>query len=658
MLIEYDVTLVPEGGKEVCRHMTAPVQRLGKDPAGHAFHLFALKQAGLYEEPSDSDEGEASTTDTTPNISRASSTANIQGTDGEQPPPGVTWKKDKKKRKNIKKRTDVDYYELLGLQHDRWMATEQQLKTAYRKACLEHHPDKKMAGLEEGDEEEKERIEEHFKRIQEAYDTLSDAAKRREYDSTDNFDDTLPAECEPCDFFKVFGPAFRRNARWSVDPKVPDVGDEGADWDEVQQFYDFWFAFKSWREFPHPDEEDVEGAESREHRRWIERENAKLRIKGKKEEQKRLKQFVENAYRLDPRVLKKKEEERMERERKKQEKEAAMRRQQEEEERKRREEEERRIAKEEEEKKAREEAKKLREAEKRLIKKERQKLRASFSKELDNVERLCTRLDYSQLQELNERLATLSEEDARIVVVDERVRELDQAQEEAAKAQAQQNQAAAVALKNMAKKDHAKKMAEMREWTEEELRLLDKAVKKYPQGTPKRWEQVTSAVRTRTMDEVLLMVKHRQGAGSARLKKQEDWKAAQKNPAMVKAEADLRALAFTDVQVNLVSGPPNPSCATEVSTNGSADKTESMASTAKKEASPPGETGVKKVVSSDSGEWTEVQELALVKALKMYGKDVPDRWDRIAEVVEGKSKAQCFKRFKELREMFKKKGAE
>jgi hypothetical protein len=30
----------------------------------------------------------------------------------------------------------------------------------------------------------------------------------------------------------------------------------------------------------------------------------------------------------------------------------------------------------------------------------------------------------------------------------------------------------------------------MREWSDEELRLLDKAVAKYPQGTPKRWEQV------------------------------------------------------------------------------------------------------------------------------------------------------------------------
>lgn len=42
----------------------------------------------------------------------------------------------------------------------------------------------------------------------------------------------------------------------------------------------------------------------------------------------------------------------------------------------------------------------------------------------------------------------------------------------------------------MAKRDHAKRMQSMREWTDDELRMLDKAVKKFPLGTPKRWEQV------------------------------------------------------------------------------------------------------------------------------------------------------------------------
>lgn len=45
----------------------------------------------------------------------------------------------------------------------------------------------------------------------------------------------------------------------SVDSKVPDIGDASSPWETVDKFYRFWFSFKSWREFPHEDEEDVEG---------------------------------------------------------------------------------------------------------------------------------------------------------------------------------------------------------------------------------------------------------------------------------------------------------------------------------------------------------------------------------------------------------------
>jgi hypothetical protein len=41
------------------------------------------------------------------------------------------------------------------------------------------------------------------------------------------------------------------------------------------------------------------------------------------------------------------------------------------------------------------------------------------------------------------------------------------------------------------------------------------------------------------------------------------------------------------------------------------------------------------------------------QALKQFGKELPDRWERIAGVVPGKSKGACFKRFKELKEVFK-----
>ncbi len=63
-----------------------------------------------------------------------------------------------------------DFYQILGVKEN---ATEQEIKKAYRKLAREHHPDATA-----GDK----KSEERFKEISEAYDTLSDSTKRREYD--------------------------------------------------------------------------------------------------------------------------------------------------------------------------------------------------------------------------------------------------------------------------------------------------------------------------------------------------------------------------------------------------------------------------------------------------------------------------------------------
>ena len=44
--IAYDATLVPAEGSEICAQLAAPAKHQNKDAAGHAFHAFALRQAG------------------------------------------------------------------------------------------------------------------------------------------------------------------------------------------------------------------------------------------------------------------------------------------------------------------------------------------------------------------------------------------------------------------------------------------------------------------------------------------------------------------------------------------------------------------------------------------------------------------------------------
>ena len=48
LLLTYDSGLVPAGGVEVVASPAAPVKSIGKDPAGHIFHKFALRQSGLF----------------------------------------------------------------------------------------------------------------------------------------------------------------------------------------------------------------------------------------------------------------------------------------------------------------------------------------------------------------------------------------------------------------------------------------------------------------------------------------------------------------------------------------------------------------------------------------------------------------------------------
>ena len=72
----------------------------------------------------------------------------------------------------------MDYYKVLGVGEN---ADEQEIKKAYRKLSLRHHPDRG------GDAEE-------FKKINEAYSTLGDKTKRQQYNMQRNnpFHERMP----------------------------------------------------------------------------------------------------------------------------------------------------------------------------------------------------------------------------------------------------------------------------------------------------------------------------------------------------------------------------------------------------------------------------------------------------------------------------------
>src|SRR5437667_11743534 len=63
-----------------------------------------------------------------------------------------------------------DYYEVLGVSRQ---ASDQEIKSAYRKLALQYHPDRNPGNHE---------AEEKFKEAAEAYAVLSDSQKRAQYD--------------------------------------------------------------------------------------------------------------------------------------------------------------------------------------------------------------------------------------------------------------------------------------------------------------------------------------------------------------------------------------------------------------------------------------------------------------------------------------------
>ncbi|XP_046568154.1 dnaJ homolog subfamily C member 2-like [Haliotis rubra] len=523
-----------------------------------------------------------------------------------------------------------DHYAVLGLKNLRYKASEDQIKRAYKRKVLKHHPDKRKArGLKVKDGED-----DYFTCITRAYEVLGTPSKRRAYDSVDpEFDDSVPSVTAHSkeDFYETFTSVFERNARWSNKKRVPPLGDDNSTFDEVNDFYGFWYEFDSWREYSYLDEEEKEKGENRDERRWIEKQNKAARQKRKKEEVSRIRLLVDNSYACDPRIQKFKDEEKEKKLAAKRAKQEAARLRAEEEDRVRREaEEEERRKKQEEDDKAKAQAaaaKKEREAQKKALKKERKTMRtvikdyeyfASDEKErldyMTEVDKLAEILSLTKLQSLNESLNCGDKEKAKDAFL-KHAKEVNDGIEREKREQ----------IEAMSKSSGSDSNKGKKTWTEEELSFLIKAVNLFPAGTKDRWEVIAKFIgqhvdgSNKTAKDVL---------GKA--------KDLQKNDSFLKEEAQKKAYEkFMHEHKAAASGMQDvPS--------------ERMESIAEQQIR---ETG------TNPAPWTSDEQKLLEQALKTFNASTPDRWERIAECLPLRSKKDCMKRYKELCEIVKAKKA-
>lgn len=399
-----------------------------------------------------------------------------------------------------------DYYKLLGLEKEHVFATEKQIKERWAILKQLCHPDKSAP-------DERDFAEQRYKAQQKAAAVLSVNSTRRGYDSTLPFDESIPKATQGTgdDFFKVYGPTFERNSKFSETQPVPPLGDANTPYENVDKFYDFWFSFKSWRDFTYLDEHHPDDNCDRFEKREMERKNKKLREGKKKEEVARVRKLAEDGMKKDPRVIahkaaieNAKEFAKSEKKRLAQEKidtEAKTKADAE-------------KAAEEAKKIASQDAKYKKEAQ-NMLKKMRTKLRKVCSspragvQNEDDVEILCAALTTPELGELcklfgfdADNMDTPLPEDQKAIAVAKFAEKLAEVKgkEEAEKMKAIEIRAAQLELE--------KEMTASKAWTVEEDEFLEKAVRKF-KGKYNAWEQVHELMLTISPDRTLKEVTKR-----------------------------------------------------------------------------------------------------------------------------------------------------
>ena len=441
------------------------------------------------------------------------------------------WEKEYKENESKKVVKDLfsngyNFYKILGLEDKFLNSKDDDFRKAYKKMALIYHPDKNrdnkgLPGVSEDqireevkkdiekeielkeknenenddkkedkedkakkseEEEQKERIiNKKWLKLKEAYETLSDPEKRKKYDSTYVFDDTIPDDIEYTtkNFFVTFGPVFLKNSIWSKKKPVPKIGDMNTPLDKVRKFYKFWSNFQSWRDFSVEGEYDLEEATSRFEKRQMLKENRKMKAALLKEEKMRIDSLTNIAYKRDPRIIE--EEKRIQKEKEEEKRQRAILKQ------KQKEEEELRrqmlIKKHEEEK----------ERKKEMLMKEKEELSNKILNIIKENEIKINNDDIFQFN-INSKNDSLKEFLEQIEKVDKK----DIKKEIIEKCKN---------IFGMKFKDEKNEENEKKEsiWTKEEMFLLQKGVKKFPAGTKQRWDKIKEIVKTKSEEEIIQM---------------------------------------------------------------------------------------------------------------------------------------------------------
>lgn len=200
-------------------------------------------------------------------------------------------------------------------------ATQDEIRSSYKKKSLLFHPDRNFGRQEEAAV--------LFKEVHNAYSILSDPDERAWYDSHreailrgdngngdpddvnlyeyftascfDGFDDSESG------FFTVYRRVFdllvEEEADYDSKAKSwPGFGEGVSKWCDVQKFYSHWKNFNTYKTFAWKDEYKVNEMEDRYSRRMADRINQKSRSSARKEYLQTVENLVQFVYRRDPRV--------------------------------------------------------------------------------------------------------------------------------------------------------------------------------------------------------------------------------------------------------------------------------------------------------------------------------------------------------------------